>query len=77
MGDVLELSTFRRRRRLKKQLETTKKVLEITKIYYTQIQPFFTYKLMYDIGKEMLEFRKHLVYNIKEITKELRINNEK
>jgi hypothetical protein len=53
-------------------LKDTQLVLKATKAYYAEIQPLFKYKMMYDMGREVMQYRKDLLFCIKEINKELK-----
>jgi len=77
MGDIIEMGEVRRIRRLKRRLKVTRTALVATKRYYLEIQPLFQYKLVYDMGKTITDFRRVLINNIKGISKELRKSNEK
>ena len=65
MNKVIELETHKRKSRHKQHRDDARKVLKLTRQFYVDIQPYFKYRLVYEMGMHIMTFRDNLKFSIR------------
>ena len=72
MSEVVELATHKRKTRHKQHRDDARKVLKLTRQYYIDIKPYFKYRLVYEMGMNIMTFRDDLKFSIRKAHDKLR-----